>query len=356
MQPDSQLVAYDSGKPDSPRIDLALYDKSTATDIATGDAYLPKGKVTTFAGSGKQGFLDGPSAKAEFYHPMGIALGSSGKVYVSEWANYRIRVISQGQVSTYAGNGQAGFHDGPALSAQFNHPRDIAFDKKGKLYVADYGNRRIRMVFNGQVSTVAGTGKRGYNNGDVSVATFDSPLSIAVDGTGNIYIADNVLVRKISGTTVSTYAGDGTKGHLDGPSLKAKFRNIVGIAVDISGRVYVLDYSRIRMISNGQVSTLAGGAKGGFLDGPVATAKFGDPKDIEVDATGNIYIADGSNNRIRLIAGGHVYTVAGSGTSGYLDGPAVSAQFNNVYDLVLDSKGKIYIADDNNRRIRLYTP
>lgn len=351
-EPDRSISA-DYHFPDHSLRDNLVTDH--AADSKGHDSYIAHGKVTTIAGSGKQGLINGPLMQAGFYHPMGVSLDGKGTLYVAEWANHSIRSIANGQVTTVAGTGVAGFIDGPASQAKFNHPRDVAVISPGNVVVADYGNRRIRLFSGNQVSTLAGTGVRGYQDGPVSVATFDSPLSVAVGSNGAVYVADGTCVRTISGGQVATLAGTSTQGYQDGPVSTARFHKLVGIAVSPSGAIYVADNHRIRRIMNGNVTTVGGGSWG-YADGPVATARFSAPRDIAIGHNGNVYVADGMNHRIRMIAAGYVYTVAGSGKPGYRDGAALGAQFNNPYDLAIDGTGGIIVADDGNNRIRLVMP
>jgi sugar lactone lactonase YvrE len=161
---------------------------------------IDKGQVSTFAGSGQAGFTDGPAANAMFKNPTGVAVDGSGRVLVADQGNHRVRVVYQGQVNTLAGNGQAGFADGPVADASFNAPTGVTVDASGKVLVADRNNHRVRLVDKGQVSTLAGTGQPAYVNGASGVAAFNQPSGVAVNGYGVVYVADlaNHSIRMIA--------------------------------------------------------------------------------------------------------------------------------------------------------------
>ena len=163
---------------------------------------------------------------------MDVALDSAGVLYVADSGNHRIRVIASGQVSTLAGDGTAGLLDGPAPGARFNGPVGLAQSADGTLYVADSGNHCIRVISGGKVTTVAGDGTAGYLDGPAAGARFNAPAALALEG-GDIYVADtgNHRIRVISGGQVSTLAGDGTAGYLDGPAGQARFRDPSGLAL-----------------------------------------------------------------------------------------------------------------------------
>jgi sugar lactone lactonase YvrE len=269
----------------------------------------PDGTVDTLAGRGTAAYLDGQGMSARFNTPTGVAVDSAGTVYVADDGNHRIRKITPGgTVSTLAGSGTAGYAEGTGTSAQFNQPRGVAVDSAGNVYVADDGNHRIRKITpGGTVSTLAGSGTAGYAEGTGTNAQFNNPRGIAVDSAGNVYVGDqmNHRIRKITpGGTVSTLAGTGTYGNVDGPGTSAKFNRPYGVAVDSAGNVYVAGNinQRIRKITpDGTVSTLAGSGTLGYLDGPGSSAQFNQPRGVAVDSAGNVYVADTYNNLIRKI-------------------------------------------------------
>ena len=220
--------------------------------IASADGSV----VSTLAGSGVPGFADGPGATAQFRNPVGVAVDAAGNVYVADHSNSRIRKVSPaGVVSTLAGSGLYGFSDGPGATAQFGGPTGVAVDAAGNVYVADLGNQRIRKVSPaGVVSTLAGSGVSGFADGPGATAQFNLPLGVAVDSAGNVYVADgiNQRIRKVSPAgVVSTLAGSGVFGFADGPGATAQFWGPTGVAVDSAGNVYVAEggNQRIRKVS-----------------------------------------------------------------------------------------------------------
>lgn len=207
------------------------------------------------------------------------------------------------------------------------------------------------------VSTIAGNGLPGFLNGVGTNARFTYPQGIAIDGQNNIYVADggNNCIRKITPAgVVTTFAGNNIRGFADGRSDTAEFSGPIDVAVDAQGNVYATDISnfRIRKVSGGFVTTLAGSGLSGFADGPANTAKFSFTEGIAVDVQGNVYVADKDNQRIRKISGGMVTTLAGTGTQAFLNGPGNTANFYWPRDVTLDVQGNIYVADSRNQRFR----
>jgi len=325
--------------------------------------------VTTLAGVGHLGYANGPDSTAGFSSPFGIAVDAAGNVFVSEQGNQEIREIStSGVVSIWAGspNGNIGSHNGIGTSATFWFPAGLAVDGQDNVYVADYSNNMIREINSADVvSTLAGTGQAGSANTTTTTgrSTFYDPTGVAVDASGNIYVADqfNNLIRKISSTgIVSTLAGNGNSGWVDGPDEVASFKIPTGVAVDPTGNVYVADLLNniIRKISSsGIVSTLAGNGTGGDTNGPAASASFKAPYGVAVDAAGNVYVADDANNLIRKITStGVVSTLAGNGNAAWVDGPGTTASFYNPTGLAVDVNGNVFVADAGNNRIREISP
>ncbi|SDR93293.1 NHL repeat-containing protein [Mucilaginibacter mallensis] len=312
--------------------------------------------VSTLAGSITGGFFDGSGASALFANPQGVVTDAQGNVYVADGFNNRIRKItSTGVTTTYAGDGNAGFLNGPAASAEFYAPQGIAIDAQGNLYVADLGNNVIRKISTaGVVSTFCGNGTRGYVNGAATLAEFNNPQGLCVDASGNVFVADrsNNLVRKITAAGVaSNFAGSGAAYYFDGTGSDNSFNGPKGVAVDASGNVYVADagnYS-IRKISPAQVVTT-------LVGNPVQTTIVGTPAGISIDSKGNLYIADQSGRILEITTSKILYVLAGSAnTAGYVDGTGTAAKFSSPQGLTIDNNGNIYVADYNNNIIRKVT-
>jgi sugar lactone lactonase YvrE len=215
----------------------------------------PDGYVTTFAGNPVPGFSDGPAFQAQFQvNAEGIAADGQGNIYVGDTFNERIRKINTAaQVNTLAGDGMEGFRDGDAGSAEFRFPGAIVFDKQGNLYVWDYGNYCIRKITPaGVVSKFSGSGENGYEDGNASQAKFHVVFDMVADSEGNLYVADDNRIRKVTPTgSVSTIAGGSTAGYRDGEGTIARFALPSGLAIDEEGNIYVADANnnRIRKIS-----------------------------------------------------------------------------------------------------------
>jgi sugar lactone lactonase YvrE len=290
---------------------------------------------------------------------------SSGTFYVADAsANTIQKITAAGVVTTLAGmKDVAGSQDGTGSNARFNQPGGIAVDGSGNVYVADTGNATIRKITpDGVVSTLAGSATRGNQDGVGSAASFRAPNGIAVDSTGNLYVADtySATIRKITSSgSVSTLAGTaGSRGDADGTGSAARFNNPSGVAIDAAGNLYVADtYNEtIRKITpSGVVTTLAGsvGISGGN-DGTGIYALFNQPGGVAVDASGNICVADTGNATIRKVtSGGVVITLAGvAGVAGFGDSSSGVALFNQPHGLVADGAGNIYVADTGNAAIR----
>jgi sugar lactone lactonase YvrE len=342
------------------------------------------GIISTIAGTGFSGF-SGDNIAATLTRlngPGGIAFDGAGNFYIADASNDRIRkvTVSTGIISTVAGNGNAAYGgDGnSATSASLSSPNGVAIDGSGNIYIADQYNNRIRKIntSTGIISTVAGNGIADLV-GDGSAATLAnlySPCAITLDGSGNIYIVDynNHRIRKVIASTgiISTVAGNGTwqfggyGGYSGdgGAATSAKLNFPTGIAVDDSGNIYIADYSNYRIrkvsVSTGIISTVAGG--GSLGDGNAATlANLYYPQGVAVDGSGNIYIADSYNHRIRKVtaSSGIISTVAGNGIQGY-GGDGSAATSANLYypsGVSVDGSGNIYITDKSNHRIRKVT-
>ena len=268
----------------------------------------PLGTVTTLAGSGSAGSTDGTGTGASFQHPSALAVDASGNVFVSDQQNHRIRKITpSGVVSTFAGSGSPGFANGTGTSASFYSPIGLAFDASGNLYVADYSNHRIRVISPaGVVSTFAGTGNAGSGNGSALSASFRNPMGVAVDASGNVFVADrlNHMIRKISGGAVSTVAGNGSMGSANGYGTSATFQYPNNLAIDASGNIYVADQQNhtIRRIdASGYVSAFAGTTSAGTVNGTGSGVRLNSPYGLSIDRQGTLYVAETGSFYIRKI-------------------------------------------------------
>jgi len=367
------------------------------------------GEVTTLAGGGTAGLVDGSGLTARFNAPHGLAVDATGAVYVADTLNHCVRRIApDGVVSTIAGSGVAGFADGIGPAAQFSQPMGLVLDAAGFLWVADAGNRRIRKISPaGEVTTMAGTGENGSAGGASTSATFGFPVGLALDGLGNLVVADaaNHIIRLIatSGQT-TTLAGAGSAGANDGPasvgtarvwsptslSFEADGSILVGNAGDgtlsrisesgqlvgrvgagnlgtprgilpsANGKVLVVDatgHAVKQVDANGSVTIVAGQGTAGFGDGAAGTAQFDGPQAIAALADGGLLVADAGNHRIRKLGANNlVSTVAGSGTPGFLDGSGENAGFNQPRSLAVDPSGNVFVADAGNHAIRRIDP
>ena len=337
-----------------------------------------KGMITTAIGDGNQGFAGdgGAPAKVEMSLPTGVGVDSSGNIYFADSLNNRIRKLAGGTVNPFAGNGllSRSGDGGPAIGAQLNAPLGVALGpaislgSAATVYIADTANNVVRRVASDVISTVAGTGTAG-SSGDGNPATgaqLSGPQGLAVDSAGNLYIADtqNHRVRKVAGGAISTVAGSGTAGFGgDGAAAgSAQLNAPFGVAVDAAGNLYIAEFgnNRVRKVStNGNISTLAGNGVSGYGgDGGQATsAMINGPQGVAVDGSGNVYIADTANNRVRRVApNGVITTVAGNGAAGFNGdgGSALNAQVGNPVAVAVDSVGNVFIADGSARVRKLF--
>jgi sugar lactone lactonase YvrE len=333
-----------------------------ATPTATTTIRVNAGVVITLAGQTSSGSLNGTGTASSFNGPEGVAVDASGNVYVADTGNSVIRKISAGAIVTsLAGTANVtGFTNGSGASALFHTPIGIAVDGSGNVYVADSGNDDIREINpSGVVITFAGTGSTGFTNGTGTAASFDNPTGVAVDASGNVYVADqtNDAIRKISPAgVVSTLAGSGSTGSANGTGVAASFDNPTGLAVDAVGNIYVADQNNfeIRKINpSGVVTTLAGTGATGSVNATGTSASFNRPYDVTVDASGNVFVADGGNDLIRKItSAGVVTTVAGTGSVGSSNATGTFASFNMPWGVAVDSNDNVFVADTANNMIR----
>jgi len=306
-------------------------------------------KVTTFAGSGQPQAGNGTGRNAYFNMPLGIAIDSSNNIYVADTNNNLIRKINPaGVVSTLAGSGSSGSTNGSALSASFNQPIGITVDNSGNVYVADYGNNLIRKISNGIVSTLAGSTTAGYADGSGTSAQFSSPHGITFDGSSNLYVADEYYgyIRKITlAGVVTTVAGSGHQGDVDGPNMSATFNQPLNV-VTSGNLIYVAEHSsyqscvRVVNLTTQTTSTLACG--------------FPSEDGIALDSFGNVWVW-GSSTITKITASGTASTFATGCGNGYRDGQLSNACFSWSGGLAFDSYGNLFMADGSNNVIRKVT-
>ena len=325
---------------------------------------------TTLAGRSQLGGIDGPGDQASFAMPFGVAVDRDGNLFIADSANQTIRKITPDHVvSTYVGQpGNAGSTDSRGFAAQFNYPTGVAVDQNGNLYVADSHNHTIRKVTpDRQVSTLAGlAGQSGSTDGTGSAARFYDPVAVALDRDGNVYVADagNADVRKITPAgVVTTLAGKaGVQGFADATGSDARFIDPAAVAVDGNGNVYVADLgaNTVRAITSaGVVTTVAGYPNAaGSADGTGSDARFFMPAGIAVDADGNLYVTEYKNGTLRKITPARVVTtLAGDpNIAGTEDGTGHAAHFYTPAGAAVDADGNIYLADSGNSTIREVTP
>jgi len=311
----------------------------------------------------------GPATDALLNGPSSVKLDAAGNMYICDYDNNRIRKVDvkTGIITTIAGTGKHGFagDGGPATDAALKGPTDVAIDSKGNIYIADSYNNRIRKIdaSTGIINTIVGTGRIGFggDGGPALKAQINIPSSVAVDSAGNIYIADfgNNVIRKVDVKTgnISTIAGDGKEGKKGdgGPATDAELDKPGGVAVTASGDVYIADETncKIRKVdaSTGTISAVAGTGKEGHKGdgGPATAAQLSKPCSVALDAAGNIYIADEYNAEIRKVdaSSGDISTIAGTGKEGINtdDGDATSTMLDSPCGIAVDAKGNVYLTD-----------
>jgi len=350
-------------------------------------------EVRTLTGQFQPGFLDGSAHTASLYNPTSIMELNDGTLLISDTDNHLLRLYSYDQVTRYSGtildldehgHPLGAFHDDSKENAFYSHPSGLAIDQQGNIYVADSNNHSIRIITQqGEVKTIAGTGVLGYKDGRGKDAQFYAPSDVAVDGKGNIYVADtlNHAIRKIDAsgnvTTLNklsdriveffggmvSEAGD----YNDGPLSEALFNEPTALAIDEKGNLYVSDTGnqRIRYIdlTAQEVTTVAGGgsygqndlyAEAAYQDGAAEQARFSSPMGLSIASDGSVLIADRNNHTIRLLADGMVYTLAGQAEEhGRLDGVMIAAMLNEPTDVIELRDGSLAITDSSNNKVRI---
>lgn len=360
------ITSMPQNKQFRPKAYISRGEALAITSNMIDKGYLSPDNVEDIAGS-MNGFKDGEGPQAKFFNPMGLAVDDSGNIVIIDSNNNLVRGITKSVVQTIAGIQKfkydnyripiGGLVNGSVNEARFNKPQFAAIGTNGEIYVTDTGNNVVRVISGGTVKTL-----------DTGKTVLNGPTGIAADKNGNLYIADtfNHCIRffNIKTSEMSIFSGSiGKAGLKDGPAGDALFNEPVGLAVGKDNSIYITDSGnqRIRKISNGVVSTIAGSGKsvlegtayieGGFADGLPNQSMFNFPAGICIDDDGIIYVADTGNHRIRAITEKKVVTVAGNGEAGYLSGMPRSASFNQPTG-VLAYKGRLYVTDSFNAKVR----
>jgi sugar lactone lactonase YvrE len=352
--------------------------------FACAPVFAQQYTIATVAGNGVAG--------AYFTNPTSVAVDSRGDVYVADWSGYISKVwVRDGATSIVAGTGILGYggDGGQATNAMFGRAINIALDSAGDIYFAESDNNRIRRVdvTTGIITTVAGTGAavESGDGGPAVSAGVSQPTGITVDAAGDLYFSSSLsrvrkvdaitgMIETVAGRSVTSFSGD------NGPAVDALFWDPMPSALDRSGNLYIADFenSRVRMVTaaTGIVTTVAGSAscatgppplnalvcQGGFSGdgGPAKDATLNYAESVALDLSGNLYIADTSNHRIRWVdaSSGLIYTIAGNGENGFSgdEGPALAAKISFPVSVAVDQSGRIYFADESNNRIRVLTP
>jgi sugar lactone lactonase YvrE len=334
----------------------------------------PGNTIHTIAGNGATFFSgdNGPATSAALAKPTNVAADAAGNIYIADANNHRVRLVdASGKITTFAGNGVQGFlgDGGPATSASLNTPTSVAVHNN-TVYIADSGNNVIRAVSGGTITTFAGSGAgaEGYSGdgGPAISALLSCPRGVAVDANGNLFIADtkNHVVRRVVGGTITTLAGNGQQGFQgdNGPAIAASLDTPTSIALDLSGNVFIADThnQRIRLVTGGNISTFAGNGALGFLgEGtPAVNAAFDRPLGVAADGSGNVYIADSNNQRVRRVdTTGTITTVVANGQEAFFgdSGPPLQASLDTP-SAAVPFNGRLLVTDKDNQRIRLVDP
>jgi len=384
---------------------------------------MTAGNIYTIAGTGTQGKgANGAPLISALDTPQSVFVDSAGNVFIADYGNSRVRMIATtggtnygvvmtaNNIYTIAGTGTAGTGaDGAApLTSALSYPIGVFVDSAGNVFIADYGNNRVRMIAKtggtnygvvmtaGNIYTIAGTGTLGTGaNGAPLTSALSQPQSVSIDSAGNVFIADtnNHRVRMIAKTggtnygvvmtagNIYTIAGTGTQGKgTDGAPLISALNTPIAVFVDSAGNVFIADYGnhRVRMIATkgsviaksillNYIYTIAGtGTLGKGADGVPLNSALNSPRGVSIDSAGNVFITENGNDRVRMIAktggtnygvvmtAGYIYTIAGTGTAGTgLDGVPLNSALNNPYSVCVDSAGNVFITDSSNHRVRM---
>ncbi|MDB5288458.1 MAG: hypothetical protein JWR05_3407 [Mucilaginibacter sp.] len=336
---------------------------SLLPEYRNGSSQVPAtifGQVTTLAGNNANALVNGTGPQASFKSPQDVQIGPNGNLYVADAGNHVIRQITPaGVVTTYAGTGTSGHKDGQRDVAQFMSPARIAFDAAGNMFITDSEDQTVRKITPaGFVSTYAGiSGTFGKTNN-----TFNGPIGITINAVGHMYVADsgNDLIREVHNGSITAFAGGGFKTGIfgDGTGPQSSFSNPMGITTGIDGNYYMAQAGSeavIRQVTPApDVFTIAGSPFFGDWDGGGLASRFSHPTAITADKYGTFFITDNGNHLIRRMSADFtVTTLAGvSGVAGYVDAVGIQAKFNKPAGLCVDSTGNIYVADAGNNRIR----
>jgi uncharacterized protein (TIGR03437 family) len=327
--------------------------------------------ISTFAGGGSNFPCAGLPKQAEFASPTSVAVDSAGNVYIADTQLYQVCKVTNGNIFTFAGNGNLGYtgDGGPAVNAKLGEPNGIAVDAAGNVYISDESNNVVRKVSaGGTITTFAGNGSAGYSgdNGPATSAQLNTPAGLAVDSAGNVYIADsfNNVVRKVTSSgVITTFAGNGKLTNYAGDGVAATATSLgdpKGVAVDAAGNVYITasTFFMVFKVSHGIISTVAGDGNEGYMGsgGPAVKAWLDRLGGVAVDSSGNVYIADFGNCVIWEVSNGTITVIAGNATAGYTGdgGPATSAELNEPMGVAVNGNN-VYIADTFNNVIRALT-
>ncbi|CAM3919303.1 MULTISPECIES: T9SS type A sorting domain-containing protein [Flavobacterium] len=327
----------------------------------SGGAVPTEPVVSTFSGTGTIGAMDGTSTVASFNYPTVVTFDNQNNLIVVDRSNHKIRSVSStGIVTTISGTGSIGAADGASNVATFKYPDGAIVDSQGNIFITDQSNHKIRKIdINGQVTTFAGSGVAGFQDGIGVNSKFYFPAAMAIDENDNLYVADysNHCIRKVTPSgIVTTLAGTGISGFNDGNVTVAQFNGPTGLCFDSTGVLYVADYgnNRIRKINtNGIVSTFAGSGTDGSTDDLGVLASFSHPAVLVFDSNDNCYVTDSGNHKIRKIdPSGNVSTFAGTGAQGANDVVVSLATFKELTGITINSQDELFIADYANHKIR----